>query len=63
MAMNPNLEKKDKSAIISLLRKGRKMETIRNKFPQYSFRTIGAISQHLTKGDYDKKIVKITKRK
>lgn len=46
------MDPKDKKKLVALYKRGTKIDTIRGKFPQYTNRQIGAIQQHMSKGDY-----------
>jgi hypothetical protein len=45
-----NLTEKEKKDIVRRMKKNQKRETIEQKYPHLSRRVIGAIQQHITKG-------------
>jgi len=42
----------DKKYMISHFKRGRKVDSVYEKFPRYTRYQIGAVLQHVTKGDY-----------
>jgi len=42
----------DKKYMISHFKRGRKVDSVCEKFPKYTRYQIGAVLQHVTKGDY-----------